>query len=331
MHRRFWQVLALGLLLATGSCRRDSAPPVLRGGASKPAQAVRLLTAHLHDNDLVAFARDAVPPRLHAQLEVAWREGRTRWPLDELPFDERLPALLRALAAPGSEAKLQQVFDRQFSGADAELKTAAASLGLFGAQYIRSEGEFSDAERAHYAQFIQAISSWGMAAPLGDPHPRARRFRNWPAPAQHRPVSEADFAKPACNAAWTNCRPPCHDQQVLSIYGLRLDDSLGAMQPDCSSRPAIARACACVTAGWATDRRRGRSERHGGRWYLSDYLRHAKRRWQTGTTKRPGKDPDAPLRDPVVAAVLRACMSTPAMSGRVRRRGSSAGLRRAWA
>ncbi|MBC7990206.1 MAG: hypothetical protein H7Y19_11570, partial [Luteimonas sp.] len=81
--------LLAGALLS--GCRRedeDAAVP-LAGGATKPAQAVRLLTRHLHDSDLDAFARDAVPPALHAQLETAWREGRTRWPLDELPFDER--------------------------------------------------------------------------------------------------------------------------------------------------------------------------------------------------------------------------------------------------
>ena len=86
-----------------------------------------------------------------------------------MPFDERLPALLGSLAAPGSEALLQKTFDRQFSRADAELKAAAASLGLFGVQYVRSEGSFSDAERDHYAQFVTAISRWGATAPLGDP------------------------------------------------------------------------------------------------------------------------------------------------------------------
>lgn len=278
MHRKYWQVLVLGLLLATGSCKRDSEPVVLRGGASKPAQAVRLLTAHLHDNDLVAFARDAVPPKLHAQLGTAWRQGRTRWPLDELPFDERLPALLGALAAPGSEAKLQQVFDRQFSGADAELKTAAASLGLFGAQYIRSEGEFSDAERAHYAQFIQAISSWGMAAPLGDPQ-RARKAIPQLTLAARRTglFSEADFAKAGMQRSLEKLSPFLSTTKlVLATYGLQLDDSLGAMQAGLQQQTGDRASVRMrYTLGGQPIDAVVEVERHGGRWYLSDYLRHA--------------------------------------------------------
>src|SRR4249919_1338442 len=165
--------LALSLCVALAACARTPAPvsapvatPVV---ATRPVQAVQLLTGHLHDNDLVAFARDAVPPALHPALESAWLDGRTRWPLDELPFDDRLPALLKSLAAPGSEARLQQVFDRQFAGKHAELKAAAAALGLFGAQYLDREGEYSADERAHYAQLVVAMSRWGTVAPLGDP------------------------------------------------------------------------------------------------------------------------------------------------------------------
>jgi hypothetical protein len=111
-----WVLALLALLLLLGGCKPSPTPaPGTTDGATRPAQAVRLLTAHRHDNDLVAIARDAVPPALHAQLQTAWRDGRTRWPLDELPFDDRLPALLKSLADPGSEAQLQHVFDRQFS------------------------------------------------------------------------------------------------------------------------------------------------------------------------------------------------------------------------
>ena len=72
-------LLLCACLLLPG-CQRQAPSPATgaeTGAATKPAQAVRQLTAHLRDNDLQAFARDAVPPALHAQLETAWREGRT--------------------------------------------------------------------------------------------------------------------------------------------------------------------------------------------------------------------------------------------------------------
>jgi hypothetical protein len=270
--------LLAGALLC--GCRRedDDATAPLAGGATKPAQAVRLLTRHLHDSDLDAFARDAVPPALHVQLETAWREDRTRWPLDELPFDERLPALLGALAAPGSEAKLQKTFDRQFSRADAELKAAAASLGLFGVQYVRNEGDFSAAERDHYAQFVSAISRWGMGAPLGDPQ-RARVAIPQLAAAARKTglASEADFARLGMHDSLRRLSAfLATAKQVLGRYGLDLDDSLQHLEAGLQSQTGdTAKVRMRYTLGGQPIDTVVEVERHGGRWYLSDYLRHA--------------------------------------------------------
>ena len=67
---RLCRLLALSLCCALAACARTPAPvsapvatPVV---ATRPVQAVQLLTGHLRDNDLVGFARDAVPPALHA-------------------------------------------------------------------------------------------------------------------------------------------------------------------------------------------------------------------------------------------------------------------------
>src|SRR3546814_3649225 len=82
----------------------------------------------------------------------------TRWPRDERPLGEHLPAMLAALQEPGAEVHWRKVFDRQFANADRELDSTAATLGLFGVQYVRNEGDFSDSERGHYTQIIAAIS-----------------------------------------------------------------------------------------------------------------------------------------------------------------------------
>src|SRR5690606_40691221 len=64
-------VLLPAALLLLAACSRDaSAPGELPGAGSEPAGAVRQLAGHLQDNDLVAFARDALPPDTHAALEI---------------------------------------------------------------------------------------------------------------------------------------------------------------------------------------------------------------------------------------------------------------------
>jgi len=282
MQRQLGPVFLSFLLLATcllSGCRpeEDVVGP-LAGGATKPAQAVRLLTRHLHDNNLDAFARDAVPPALHAQLETAWREGRTRWPLDELPFNERLPVLLGTLSAPGSEAKLQKTFDRQFARADAELKAAAASLGLFGVQYVRNDGAFSDAERDHYAQFVAAISRWGMSAPLGDPQ-RARTAIAQLAAAARKTglASETDFARLGMHDSLRRLSAFLGTaKQVLVRYDLALDTSLAGLEAGLQTQTGdTAKVRMRYTLGGQAIDTVVEVERHDGRWYLSDYLRHA--------------------------------------------------------
>lgn len=277
-------LLLLAGLLATGAmaasltgCERAALPP-LRGGATQPAQAVALLTRHLHRNDLAAFARDAVPPDLHKRLQAGWVEGRTLWPLTEMPFHERLPRLLQSLSAQGSEARLQDVFDRQFSGATAELKAAAASLGLFGVQYIRNDGDYSADERQHYAQFVKAISRWGVSAPLGDAQ-RARRAIPLLAAAARRTglTSEADFQTAGMEQSLRTLGPfVATVKEVLSGYGLTLDDSLGGLQAGLVEQDgAHARVRLRYTLGGTPIDTVVSVERHGNRWYLSDYLRHA--------------------------------------------------------
>jgi hypothetical protein len=269
---------ALALLVAACQPQPPPPPPVPKGNNTRPAQAVLLLTRHLRDNDLAAFARDAVPPGLHARLRTAWSEGRTRWPLEELPFDERLPAVLAALATEGSEAGLQQVFDRQFAGAHAEIEAAATALGLFGVQYVQHHEPFSPAEREHYAQFIAAISRWAAQAPLGDPK-RARDAipRLARAARAARLASADDFAAAGMVEGLRRTGAfMATGKAVLADYGLDLDASLDDMRATLHEQTGDrARVRMQYTlAGQPVDAFVD-LERRKGRWYLVEYLRRA--------------------------------------------------------
>lgn len=165
MRRARWWVVAVALVLA--ACGRAPVPG-REARPRAPDAAVARLAADLRADDLAAYARHALPPALHARVDAAWRAGHTRWPLAELPLHDQIPAAIAALAAPGAQARLRRQFDRQFAGQTGQLQAAAATLGLFAAQSVRTEGDFGEAQRDHYAELAAALGRWARGAPLGD-------------------------------------------------------------------------------------------------------------------------------------------------------------------
>jgi len=270
--------LALLAGLVSGCDRRSAPAAADLHAATRPAQAVRRLAQYLRDDDLAGFARASVPPALHARLDTAWREGRSRWPLSEWPLGARLPQTLQALATPDAPARLQASFDRQFAGADRELKAAAATLGVFGVNYVQREGDYSPAQRGHYAQVVQALSRWAMRAPLGERVHAPATIAQLTAAARATRLNTPDaFAAAGMQGALRQLGPFfASSKAVLRRYGLDLDGSLAALQATLLQQ----------TGDRAEVRLRytlaGRQidtvialERHDGRWYPSDGLRRA--------------------------------------------------------
>jgi hypothetical protein len=266
-----------GLLL--GGCRAPTPPDAtVSGPPVGPAQTVQRLTRHLEHNQLAAFAREAVPPALHARLEDAWRAGRTRWPLDELPFGARLPGMLQTLAAPGAETRLLGVFDRQFAGADRQLHGAAASLGVFGVEYVRHRPGFGDDQRVHYAQLVEAAARWGTHAALGD----RRRARNGLAilvPAARRTGLTADgaFRTAGMDESLRRLGPfVVAFKQALRAYGLELDRDLASLRASLQQQTGDSARVRMQYRFAGSDIDTVVSmQRIDGRWYVVDFLRHA--------------------------------------------------------
>ena len=267
-----------GLLAACRPAPTEPQGPA-RSDLGRPALAVQALAGHMRSGDYAAFARDAVPPELHARLQAAWRAGDTRWPLDELPFSERLPEVLGALAAPDAETALAAGFDRQFAGATREVRAAAATLGLFGVQYVEHQGDFSDAERDHYAQLVTAMAQWAAQAPLADGErahaaiPRLAAAARAVGPTTAEGIAEAGMdASLARIGAFAN-----EAKAVLAGYGLDLDaafDSVDAglqVQQGDRATVRLRYTLAGATIDTVID-----MERIDGQWYLADYLRHAR-------------------------------------------------------
>lgn len=292
MHLRGIKMLLLCGLLAVAGCQRTPAPaPAV--AASEPAAAVQRLARHLRDNDLVGFARDAVPPAEYARLETAWREGRSRWPLTELPLDEQLEPFLATLAAPGSERSLLQGFKRNFANQNKDLRDAARSLGSFGVQYVKREGVYTAEERAHYAQVISALSEWGAQAPLGDPKLGAAAISKLAAAARRTGLTSEQTLREAGMSESLRRLGPFFAQAkaTLASYGLPPDRSLSELRTELIGQKGDQ---AQVRIHYPLGKREIDTvvslQRRDGHWYLVDHLHHA----EQALAIPPGERPEAP-------------------------------------
>jgi hypothetical protein len=265
------------LALSAGGCGQDR--PADTGAASEPAAEVLLLAAHLRANDLNAFVHAALPPELQAPLQRAWRENRSRWPLDELPFGERVPGMLQALAAPKAEQDLRRGFDRQFANANRDIRSAATGLGLFGVKFVESDAELSAEERAHYTQLIGALSEWAKTAKLGDTQRARRSIAQLTGAARRSGLKHPDdFARFGMEDSLRRLGPVFGSlKSALDQYGLDLDHGLDELTATLESQDGnSARVRMRYPLGGRTIDTIVALERVGKRWYLRDFLRHAR-------------------------------------------------------
>lgn len=284
------------LLVACRPIPQEPEAPA-RSDLSRPALAVRALAGHMRSGDFAAFARDAVPPALHAELEAAWRDGRTRWPLDELPLSEQIPAALGALAAPDAEGRLGDGFERNFAGSVRELRMAASTMGMFGIQYVESQGEYSESERDHYPQLLSALAKWASQAPLADRElGHAAIVRLASAARAAEPVSAEGMAQAGMADSLARIGGFANEAKaVLLGYGLDLDATFDGVDAGLQVQQgdhATVR-LRYTLADTAIDTLIA-MERVDGQWYVADYLEHAREAVRGGgaTPVEPAPAPD---------------------------------------
>lgn len=279
MHPIRTACAVLLLVGGLGSCERAAPPRAAVPTPTTPVAAVQQLVDDLRDDDLTAYARHAVPPPLHAQLDAAWREGRSLWPLTELPLDDRIPGALAILAAPGAPRELRRTFDRQFAGADRDLRATASMLGLLGVQYVGNEGDYSAAQRAHYAQLTAALGRWGSQAPLGDKTRGHRNLAALTSAAQKAGLADgARWRAEGLDAALTRLRPVTRaTHRALDSYGLGIDATLASVRlRETARRGDTATVQVDYRLAGSAIRTELTLERIDGRWYLGDVLRAAR-------------------------------------------------------
>lgn len=274
----FAAAMVLAAAIIVGGCNRNPESVSIPAAGDTPVAAVNQLLEDLRGNDLVAYAEHALPSKLHQEVAMAWSEGRTTWPLSELPLSEQLPGFIVTLAEPDAEKTLLAAFRRQFSGADRELRTAASTLGLFAAQYVERSNSYSDAERKHYVQLIVALSNWGKNAPLSDPAlakaavPQLVAAARLTGLGQPGALRQAGMERSLTRLGLLLARL----KTVLIGYGLDIDATLDGAQTRLIEQTGdTAKVSLDYTVAGATVDAQILLERREGRWYLSNLLRHA--------------------------------------------------------
>jgi len=279
MSSKSWQyrgqamALVLCGALLLGACKGDRIDP--DAPAAEPVAALQQLARHVVDNDLPGYARASVPPGDYAQLEAAWAQGHSRWPLTELPLDGQLLPMLAALSRPDAPQRLQRSFDAQIAGQAAGVRQAAHSMGLFGVQYLRNQTDYTDAQRAHYSQVVDALSKWAAAAPLTDKQRAKTTITLLTATARTTGLStDAQLQAAGMEASLRRLAPFFKAfKTALASYGLSLDGALTGLRGEVVSQlgnDAVVR----VVYPLAGEQIQAqvRMTRRDGHWYVSRTL-----------------------------------------------------------
>jgi hypothetical protein len=297
-------LIATGLasLLVLAACK--PAPTPLAGASSQPAASVKTLAEHLRRNDLAGFARAAAPAEDLQALDQAWREGRSDWPLAELPLGERVPGLLATLTAHDAERQLSSTFDRQFARQERDLKAAARTLALFGSQYVQYQSDYPEPQRRYYVQVIDALGAWAQNAPLADATRAHLAVRTLVVGARDTGMgSAADLRQAGLLPALEKLTPlAVAFKSVFSSYGLDLDSSLDRLRTGLISEQGDT---AQVEIRYPLGEREIvhmlQMKRRNGHWYPADVLAQAEAARQgmqapepETPAAEPGKDATAP-------------------------------------
>lgn len=284
-------LLAFALALPWLSACRPAAGPDAKEAsgqralpAERPINAVYVLRDRLLARDGAGFARVALPPQLHAQVEAAWRDGRSLWPLEELPLDGDIPRMLAALQEPDAARSLTASFQRHIAGADGDIDQAVRTLVVFGSSYIQTDPDYTPEEREHVDQALTALGDWALTAPLSDPKRAQHLFAALAAAATHTGINgrraNADFARLGMTPSLDRLSRFFSTlmTQLRLQYGLDFDASLRSVQVSLLQQTGD-------SARLRLQYRLGKANvdvivpvvRIDGHWYLADYVARARR------------------------------------------------------
>lgn len=301
-------------LTALVACTPEPPPPAVPEPPDGPAATVRHLAQLLQRSNLSGFARAAVPAQDYRTFADAWQQDLSRWPLSELPLPDKIVPMLAALSANDAERQLGQDYDRQLAGQSADLRNAAQTLGLFVGQYVKTQGDFTPSQRAHFGQVIPVLATWAQSAPLADA-PRAHTaLRSLVAAARAARIdSDADLKEAGMERSLAQLDPFLATfKSVVADYGLPLDDSLSRLQTGTVTvKDDVAMVAVTYPLAGKPIQLTVTLRQQAGHWYVADYMdQAAELRKALQELPEPAPEPAPPESSPPPDGKVAAAMRT---------------------
>jgi DNA primase len=270
-------VLALTSLLTLGlaACSSEQAAPTAAAG--DPASTIERSARDLRAGDLLAVVRTALPPEQFEQVREEWRSRSTETPSEE--ERQQFAETMAKLTAPDAEAQLYAEFEPQLEQLEREM---AAQMPLmvgmgrgFAMQSVQQSEQLTAEQKKQAGELVDAIANWLQGANFFDRGLARQGIAKVVSTARALDLQTLDQVhalefEQAMEKAGIALRGLF---DLLAIYGLKLDETLGGVkaetltQIDDAARVKVDYAVFGKPLSFETD-----MVRIDGRWYGKDAL-----------------------------------------------------------
>ncbi len=230
--------VCLSALLALGltACQREAQP----GADSKsmagdgPAEATQRVAAELRDNDLLGALQAALPPSAIERMKAEFESSRKEAPSE----DDRLEfaAVMGKLTAADAEAALMAELEPALQKYEAEMKAQMPLLIAMGRgfseQWVQDNPQLSDTQKKQIAGLLDGVAKWLGEVDFADRELARRAVSAMVQTARKLELKSLDelqsleFEQAMAKAGVVMGGV----KEVLSIYGLMVDDSLASVR-----------------------------------------------------------------------------------------------------
>lgn len=229
MRCRLPRCVLLLACLALAGCHRDRAE--LSGGAT-PKAAIQQSIALIRAGHFADFVQQALPPADYARLREDWRRDPAGEQLFSNSVRDRANRVLQALAAPGAPTRLNaELLPRLAAAQDKFGDQVLVIVGVGQAlldKRIAASTSLTAEQKQHVQDILAALAPWVRKTGWFDADKARQAIASAAATTRALKLTRVEQLQSADfdAAMHTYARVFAGTEQLLSIYGLSIDDAL---------------------------------------------------------------------------------------------------------